>query len=70
MSKYQFPVDSKENIMHHRPHFFLRYPAVFEAIMIRETQGTKEEGNNFVDRFFVLFLFLFCTHFEVGLLHY
>ena len=33
--------------------------------MIRETQGTKEVGNNFVDRFF-----FFCTHFEVGLLHY
>ena len=34
--------------------------------MIRETQGTKEVGNNFVERNF----FFFRTHFEVGLLHY
>ena len=35
--------------------------------MIRETQGTKEVRNNFVDRIFVFF---FNTHFEVSLLHY
>ena len=30
--------------------------------MIRETQGTNEAGTNFVDRFFVLFCFLFIIH--------